>query len=441
MLDLESLFKEHLKIRMATTDKALAALNYKSLILGAGEPFGYFADDTYAPFKTNPHFAHWCPAVGPHHVIKYEPGKKPLLIYYSPDDFWHYHAPLGNPFWASCFEIIEVGNKEKIWELLGDTSFSVFLGNETKYAIVKNIKINCELLEARLNWYRRFKSDYEIECLSQANRLGAKAHFAAKEAFFNGDSEYQIHNKYLQAIECVDTDLPYTGIVALDKNSAILHYHGREKRRNGNVLLIDSGASFNNYGSDITRTYANKNCHPAFTELLKQTEDLQQDLCKKVKKGLYFPSLHETCHKEVAKILENIGLISIKGDYDTALNEGLTKVFLPHGLGHKLGIQVHDIGGKQLDEQGNPAPINPPNVLYRSLRFVGTLENNVVVTIEPGIYFIQTLLNQYKEKNKYSENINWALVEKLIPYGGIRIEDDVVPLENSQRNLTREFLP
>ena len=71
---------------MATTDKALAALNYKSLILGAGEPFGYFADDTYAPFKTNPHFAHWCPALGPHHVIKYEPGKT-AFNFYAPDDF------------------------------------------------------------------------------------------------------------------------------------------------------------------------------------------------------------------------------------------------------------------------------------------------------------------------------------------------------------------
>ncbi len=440
MSHLESLFKEHIQIRMATTDKALAALNYKSLILGAGEPFGYFADDTYAPFKTNPHFAHWCPALGPHHVIKYEPGKKPLLIFYAPDDFWHLHAQLGSPYWASNFEIIEVGNKEKIWELLGDTSYSVFLGNETKFAVVKNIKINCELMEARLNWYRRFKSNYEIECLSQANKLAAKAHSAAKTAFFNGCSEYEIHMQYLQAIECVDTDLPYTGIVALDKNGAILHYHGRDKRKNGNVLLIDSGASFHHYGADITRTYATNKCHPVFLELLKQTEELQQELCKMVKTGLYFPTLHETCHLKVAEILEKTGILNINGDYQTALNEGITKVFLPHGLGHKLGIQVHDIGGKQLDEQGNPAPINPPNVLYRSLRYVGTLEDNVVVTIEPGIYFIQTLLNQFKEKNKYADKVNWNLIEQLIPFGGIRIEDDVVPQGNTQRNLTREFL-
>ncbi len=441
MSNLDTLFKEHIQIRMRFADKALEALNYRSLILGAGEPFGYFADDNYAPFKTNPHFAHWCPAAGPHHVLKYEIGKKPLLIYYSPDDFWHLHERLGNPFWASNFDIIEVGTKEKIWESLGDLTYSVFLGNETKYACAKNIKINCELMEARLNWHRRFKSDYEIYCISEANRIAAKGHVAAKEAFYNGESEYEIHMSYLKAMQCVDTDLPYTGIVALDKNGAILHYHGRDKKRNGNVLLIDSGATYNHYASDITRTYATNNCDPVFIELLAQTEKLQKELCQAVKPGLYYPSLHETCHLKIAEILENVGILKISGDYQTALKDGITKVFLPHGLGHMLGIQVHDIGGKQLDEQGNPAPLNPSNISYRSLRFVGTLDQSVVVTIEPGIYFIQSLLSQFKETNKHADKINWSLIERLMPFGGIRIEDDVAPMGHANRNLTREYLP
>ena len=106
-----------------------------------------------------------------------------------------------------------------------------------------------------------------------------------------------------------------------------------------------------------------------------------------------------------------------------------------------LGIQVHDIGGKQLDEQGNPAPLNPSNISYRSLRFVGTLDQSVVVTIEPGIYFIQSLLSQFKETNKHSDKINWSLIERLMPFGGIRIEDDVAPMGHANRNLTREYLP
>jgi Xaa-Pro dipeptidase len=441
MVNLDTLFKEHLQKRMRDADIILQAQNYKSLLLGAGEPFTYFSDDSHAPFRVNPHFAHWCPANGPYHVIKYESGKKPILVYYSPDDYWHLHTKLENTFWTSEFEIREVTTLDKIWDSLGDLSYSVFIGNDTKFAATKNIKLNCELVEARLNWYRRFKSNFEIFCLSEANKLAATGHNAAKVAFLSGASEYEIHMAYLSAIECTDHDLPYTGIVALNQNGAILHYHGRNKNRNGQVLLIDSGAKFFHYGSDITRTYATNQCDPLFLELLAETEKIQQELCHEVKSGLYFPTLHEQCHLKLASALEKVGILKISGDYELALKEGITKVFMPHGLGHMLGVQVHDIGGKQLNESGSFAPENPPNVLYRSLRFVGTLENSVVVTIEPGIYFIQSLLNQFKQNSKHANKINWDIIEKLTPYGGIRIEDNVVPLQDSYRNLTREYLP
>ncbi|WP_186646561.1 Xaa-Pro dipeptidase [Fluviispira vulneris] len=440
MNNLTTLFSEHIKQRMTDAAEALNALNYRALILGAGEPFTYFTDDVNALFRPNPHFAHWCPAKGAHHVIKYEPGKKPLLIYYAPDDFWHYHELFGNPFWANEFEVIEVNSIDKIWSQLGDLSFSVFIGNETKYAAVHNVRINCELMTSRLNWYRRSKSNYEIYCMSEANRLAAKGHIAAKNAFLNGASEYEIHMTYLHAMDCVDADLPYTGIVALNKNGAILHYHNRETIKNGKVLLIDSGASFNNYPSDITRTYTQNKADIVFQDLLNQTEKMQIELCSQVKTGLYFPDLHTNCHLKIAEILENLGVLNISGDYESAVNEGITKVFFPHGLGHMLGIQVHDIGGKQLDVQGNPAPKNP-KVIFSNLRFVGTLEQNMVVTIEPGIYFIPILLNNFRSNSSFADKVNWNLVERLIPFGGIRIEDDVVAQGHSQRNLTREFLP
>lgn len=436
----KTLYSDHIKARMEDADKALSALNYSSLILGSGEPYTNFEDDSEANFKPNPHFAHWCPAKGPHHFIKYEPGKKPLLVYYAPDDFWHSHEQLKDPFWTQHFDIISVGDKGKLWESLGNLSYSVFIGNETKYACAAGVKTNCEILTARLNWYRRYKSDYEILCLSEANKLAAKGHQVAKEVFFQGGSEYEIHMSYLLAMQVLDSDLPYTGIVGVNENSAVLHYHKKGHHKNGKVLLIDSGASHNHYGADITRTYASENCEPLFTQILEEAIRMQLQLCEEVKPGLYYPHLHEKCHLKIAAILEKVGVLKINGDYEKALNEGLTKTFFPHGLGHMLGVQVHDIGGKQLDEQGNIAPINPANVTYRSLRFVGTLEENVVVTIEPGIYFIPMLLNKLKENDKLAKYVNWNLIDRLIPCGGIRIEDDVLVTKNSSRNLTREFL-
>lgn len=438
MTNLENLFKAHLDQRMKDTDKALSALNYQSVVFSSGTPFTYFEDDNDAPFSTNPHFAHWCPAKGPHHFIKYETGKKPLLVYYSPNDFWHLHEQLGNPFWANCFDIVEVDSLEKLWPALGSLTQCVLIGNETKYAVANSIKVNCELLTARLNWYRRFKSEYEIHCLSEANRIASIAHLAAKESFLNGSSEYEIHMSYLASIQAVDTDLPYTGIVALDKNGAILHYHGRDHKKNGQVLLIDSGAKFSHYGSDITRTYTTKNCNSVFSQLLLDVEDMQQELCSKIKPGIDYPDLHEQCLLKTASILEKNGIINMKGDFETAVNEGMIKPFFPHGLGHFLGIQVHDIGGKQLDEQGNPITGKSS---YRSLRFMGTLQEGNVVTVEPGIYFIPSLLNPFKETHKYANCVNWKLIEELIPFGGIRIEDDVVATKNGPQNLTRKYLP
>lgn len=437
--NLENLFKSHIAQRIKDTEKALSALNYQSVILSSGEPFTYFQDDHDAPFATNPHFAHWCPAKGPHHLIKYEPGKKPLLIYYSPNDFWHLHEQLGNPFWADGFDIIQVDTLEKRWSALGNLTGSVFIGNETKYAHAAGLKTNCELLTARLNWYRRFKSEYEVFCLSEANRMASIAHLAAKKAFLSGASEYEIHMQYLNAIQAVDTDLPYTGIVALDKNGAILHYHGRDtKVKNGKVLLIDSGAQFQHYASDITRTYAHPSCDPVFVQLIDEVETMQKDLCSKIKPGLDYPDLHEQCLYQIASILEKSGIIQMKGNLDAAVHEGVVRTFFPHGLGHFLGIQVHDIGGKQLDEQGNPV-IGKSS--YRSLRFMGTLQEGNVVTVEPGIYFIPSLLNPFKETSKHANCINWKLVESLIPLGGIRIEDDVLATAQGARNLTREHLP
>lgn len=438
MENLETLFQEHIQLRMKNADKALEAMNYKSMVLGSGEPFTYFEDDSDAVFKPNPHFAHWCPAQSPHHFIKYEPGQKPLLVYYSPDDFWHVSPPLGKPFWLSAFNVVEVKTKDKLWAALGNLNASVFIGNETKYAYAEGMIVNCQIFTARLNWYRRFKSQYEIHCVAEANRIAAIGHKVAKQSFLDGKSEYEIHLDYLKAIQATDAELPYNAIVCLDQNAATLHYQHREHKRNGRVFLIDSGAKFNHYPSDITRTYATPSCSSVFLELLSQTEKMQKDLCQQVKTGLYFPTLHETCHLKIAEILENVGILKLNGDHQMALNEGITKAFFPHGLGHLLGIQVHDIGGKQLDEQGNIAPINKANVNYRSLRFVGLLEDQVLVTIEPGIYFIPTLLHALKEKSKIAHHVNWDLIEKMIPYGGIRIEDNVLTTGTTQRNLTRE---
>ena len=122
------------------------------------------------------------------------------------------------------------------------------------------------------------------------------------------------------------------------------------------------------------------------------------------------------------------------GAPDTLLETGVTSAFFPHGLGHLLGIQVHDVGGHQENEAGGT--IDPPSG-HPFLRLTRTLEEGNVLTIEPGLYFIEPLLRQWRETGDIKA-INWDKVEALSPFGGIRIEDNIVVTDGVPLNLTRD---
>ena len=135
-------------------------------------------------------------------------------------------------------------------------------------------------------------------------------------------------------------------------------------------------------------------------------------------------------HQSLARILVDTGIV--KCEPEEAFNSNLTVPFCPHGLGHLLGIQVHDVGGQQLDIDGQT---NPPRA-YASLRLTRPLAENMVITVEPGLYFIPILL---EKKRAEGAPIDWRLVELLIPFGGIRIEDNVRLLPKGAGS--REFDP
>ena len=224
--------------------------------------------------------------------------------------------------------------------------------------------------------------------------------------------------------------MPYPTIVALNEKAGILHYDKKRKQKNGDVLLLDAGANSNGYASDITRTYA-RNRSGLYFELLEGLERLHQTLLSKVASGVAFIELHHKAHLGIAKLLKENEIIAVDGE--PAIERGITKAFFPHGLGHMLGLQVHDVGN--VSTEGIEHPLRN---LYPKLRTNASLAPMNVTTIEPGIYFIPTLLAKLKETD--SESVTWEKIETLMPYGGMRIEDDVVVTENGSVNLTREFL-
>ncbi|HJU83511.1 MAG TPA: Xaa-Pro dipeptidase [Holophagaceae bacterium] len=441
MTDLKQLFHAHIQERQRSLEEALARTGFECLVVSSGVPYTYFADDNDAPFHEVPHFAHWCPLQGPHHALVLRAGKKPLLVRHAPEDFWYEQAPLaqlwdGEPFWAEAFELVEASSLEAVWEAVGRPSRCAYLGNELDHAARAGLALNPDALTKHLDWTRSFKTPYELHCLAEATRLGAKGHKAAREAFLAGASELEIHHAFVRAVGCVDDDLPYTTIVALNEKGAILHYHGKRAGvARGAVLLLDAGARTYGYASDITRTHAAPHCDDRFADLVKGMEKVQQDLCAAVRPGLHYGDFHESAHHRIAGLLREHGILKV--DSGEAVAKGYSKPFFPHGLGHHLGLQVHDVAGKQLGPDGTPAPQPPEHPFLRTTRMI---EAGQVFTVEPGLYFIPMLLRPFRA-NGGSQAFDWKLIDALTPFGGIRIEDNVFVTAEGCRNLTREHLP
>jgi Xaa-Pro dipeptidase len=434
-MSLSELFLDHLRVRLQYAEKALAACSFDALVISSGTPFTYFADDQDAPFNTVPHFRHYCPITGPHHVLKLEPGKKPLLVRYAPEDFWYEQLPLGTPFWSAGFDLIEAPTLEAVWNAVGRPARAAYIGNETEPAQAAGLELNPAGLTAFLDWGRSTKTPYEIHCLEQATIRGAKGHSAGRQAFLAGASELQIHYAFVEAVESLEFELAFPSIVALNEKGATLHYENKRSLRDGKTLLLDCGARTLGYASDITRTTPAAGCDPRFKALVAGMEKNQLELGAAVRPQLPFGDLHHLSHLKLATLLKEQGILN--AEPGQAVEQGLTRPFYPHGLGHHLGIQVHDVAGKLASPDGRTAP---PPALHPTRRTTRTLEPGHVITIEPGCYFIPMLLRPFRE-GPQAQHFNWQLIDELSPMGGIRIEDNVLVTETGCRNLTREHLP
>ena len=435
-MSLSVIYRHHIALRQKSTEQALRECRFDALVVGAGELQYYPEDDAAVSHRPYHHFTHWCPLAGENHLLVIRPGHKPQLCAYSPDDYWHEHSELEDAFWTQEFDIKPFGNIKEMWLHVGHLSDAVYLGPDTIKAGAAGLKTDAASLLARLNWERSFKSEYEVKCVERATRRAATGHVAAREAFFAGGSELDIHHTYMRAIRQLDRQLPYETIVCLNEKAAVLHYHKkRDKTRLGKTFLLDAGVRYKGYACDITRSYATDAAPAEFRSLLGGMNKLQQNLCALIKPGLSYEHLHAQAHLDIATLLlDNAVLRQVTKEQ--AVERGLTGVFFPHGLGHMLGIYVHDVAGKQSDRTGNM----PQQSKHKILRTSRILDAGNLLTVEPGLYFIPMLLNPQRH-GEHSQAFNWPLIDTLIPCGGIRIEDDVLVTRSGHRNITRGFLP
>lgn len=438
-------FAAHVAQVSRDTEAALAQARtqgaaYDGIVFHAGTRNHYHADDRSVHFRPTPHFARFAPVAGPDHLLAFRPGARPKLARVVPRDFW-YEAP-ENPEhpYAEALEVVQVEDFDAARRALGDVTRYAYVGGDPGAATALGIDIRAiepTALLAPLDWARATKTEYEIECVREAARIAGRGHRAVRNGVATRRSERELHADYLAACGVLESDTPYNNIIAWDDRAAILHYETKRATRPdpGLVLLIDAGTMHHGYACDITRTYVNDGVHSTFRALLDGMEVMQRALVAKVRPGLPYPELHAEAHRGIAALLCEAGVLRTTAA--AAIERGLGRPFFPHGLGHHLGLQVHDVGGHQVAASGER---REPPAESPYLRTTRPLETGHVVTIEPGLYFIPMLLEPFRA-GADAAAFDWKLIDALLPCGGIRIEDDVVVTASGVQDLSRPFVP
>ena len=429
---LSSLYPQHLATLLARAAEALRRGGQDHLVIPSGSLHYQAFDDRDYPYAVNPQFKAWLPLTqAPGSWLVITPGQRPKLIFLQPHDYWHVVPEMPSGYWVEHFDIEVIRDAGDAARLLPGVFRCAILG-EPQSALGSYVPNNPEPVLQYLEYHRAFKTPYEIEMMRRASSIGVRAHRAAERAFRAGSSEFGIHLAYCQAAGQDANDLPYGNIVALNEHGAVLHYTSRDRVPPKPVrsFLIDAGASFGGYASDITRTYSAAD--DEFAAMIRAVDAVQLKLCDMVRAGTAYARIHLQAHLLLAGVLRDFGVIRVSPE--DALASGVSSAFFPHGIGHGIGLQVHDVAGFAASDAGGT--IDKPEG-HPYLRLTRTLEPGMVVTIEPGIYFIDMLLEELKSKG-LGDAVDWERVATFKPYGGIRIEDDVVCTDGAPLNLTRE---
>lgn len=423
--ELLALQPDHIQTLQQRYERAMARHGYDSLLISSGAAPMRYGDDQSYHFQGYGPFLHWTGLAGQEHSwLLIRPGRTPLLWLYQPVDFWHANPALPEEPWQQVMEICYIQQREAP-SMEGAGRLAV-VGDPAMLAQVPGDH-NPEPLLADLDETRVHKTPYEIACLARANDVAVLGHQAAREAFLNGGSEFEISLAYQRATRQREADAPYNSIIGVNEHAGTLHYqyYDIEAPARPRSLLIDAGARFRGYCSDITRTTPGAG-EGRFAALVQGLEQLQRRLCDMVVPGVDYVAIHRKTHSGIAALLNAAGVVSGLDD-DTLVERGVTRAFFPHGIGHFLGIQVHDVAGNR-----EPSPADAP-----FLRLTRTLEPGMVVTIEPGLYIIPSLLDPVLD-GPLGGHFNHAVLAELRGCGGIRIEDNVVVTDEGARNLTRE---
>jgi Xaa-Pro aminopeptidase len=284
-----------------------------------------------------------------------------------------------------------------------------------------------------LSAVRRPKDQVELARMRAANQATAAAFNVAVPLLREGVSEREVQielesEAFRQGAEA----MAYDTIIGGGVNSAVLHFAPTSRRfRSSELVLIDAGAQYLGYASDVTRTYP---VGGALTSLQQEIHAVvhraELAAIEQCRPGVEWRDVHLVAALSIAEGLAAIGLL--KGEPATLVESGATWLFFPHGIGHLVGLGVRDAGGTPLRERRNdPKP-------YPNLRIDLPLEPGFVVTVEPGVYFVPAILDDPENRRRHREAVDWGLVDQMIGFGGVRIEDNAVITDDGNEVITED---
>jgi len=299
---------------------------------------------------------------------------------------------------------------------------------------VKSLSPDMELIHAVIN-QRNIKTTDEIAQLDQACTHTAKMHETVLRNARPEMMEYELVAMASQYVQ--GNNLQWSFPPILTKNGQTLHnhYHGHQIK-SGDMVLFDGGIEVDStYCGDMTRTFpASAKFSSKQASLYQVTYNSYQTALAHTKPGVYYKDVHLAVAKTMVEGLSALGMM--KGNVDEAVAAGAHSLFFPHGLGHMLGMDVHDMENLGEIHVGYDATVEKSKQFgLRSLRLGRELKEGYAITIEPGIYLIPELIDKFKGDKLHEDFLNYTEIEKYRNIGGIRIEDDYVITADGNRRL------
>lgn len=288
-----------------------------------------------------------------------------------------------------------------------------------------------ERLSEQVSETRRAKDASEIEMMRSAADASRAGHLFALRNTRPGLTERQLQVEVeAEFFRAGAERTAYGSIVGTGSNSAVLHFSPTQRAmKHGEIVLMDAGAESHGYASDVTRTFP---VGPRFEgpqrDLYQLVLDVQRSAIAAAGPGIEFKAMHLAACERIASGLVDLGLL--KGFAAELVERDAHALFFPHGLGHMLGLSTHDAGGCLAGR----TPSDRFGLKW--LRADLPLEPGYVVTVEPGIYFIKALIDDRGRREQFADCVDWAKVDALRDFGGIRIEDDVLITETGREVLT-----